>query len=88
MINFGFSYVGLIYLAMLFIPNGIWARNQPAGYSEDAKKESKVLLAFERTGEVLLSVMALIFKDTNVRPGSLWLGWLILSFAAMILYEI
>lgn len=88
MINFGFSYVGLIYLAMLFIPNGIWAKNQPEGYAEDAKKENKILLAFERTGEVMLTVMALIFKDTNVRPGSLWLGWLILSFAAMVLYEI
>ena len=88
MISFGFSYVGLIYLAMLFIPNGIWAKNQPAGYAEDAKKENKILLAFERTGEVLLSVMALIFKDTNVRPKSFWLGWLILSFAAMVLYEI
>lgn len=88
MINFGFSYVGLIYLAMLFIPNGIWAKNQPSGYEEEAKKESKFLLVLERTGEVLLCVMALIFKDTNVRPGSLWLGWLILSFAAMVLYEI
>jgi pimeloyl-ACP methyl ester carboxylesterase/uncharacterized membrane protein len=88
MINFGFSYVGLIYLAMLFIPNGIWAKNQPSGYEEESKKENKILLAFERAGEVLLCVMALIFKDTNVRPGSLWLGWLILSFAAMVLYEI
>lgn len=88
MINFGFSYVGLIYLVMLFVPNGFWAKNQPAGYAEAAKKESPVLLIFERTGEVLLTVMALIFKDTNVRPGSLWIGWLILSFLAMVLYEI
>ena len=71
MINLGFSYVGLIYLAMLFIPNGIWAKNQPEGYAEQEKKENKILLAFERTGEVLLCCMALIFKDTNIRPGSL-----------------
>ncbi|MCR4703626.1 MAG: alpha/beta hydrolase [Saccharofermentans sp.] len=88
MIRFGFSYVGLIYLAMLFIPNGFWAKNKPEGYEEEEKKENKILLVFERTGEVLLCVLALIFRDTNVRPGSLWLGWLILSFAAMVLYEI
>lgn len=88
MISFGFSYVGLIYLIMLFVPNGIWAKNRPQGYEEDAKRESKILLAFERTGEVLLTCLALIFKDTNIRPGSWWLGWLILSFAAMVLYEI
>ncbi len=87
MISFGFSYVGLIYLAMLFIPNGIWAKNRPAGYDEASKKESRFLLIFERAGEVLLSVMAVIFKDNNIRPGSLWTGWLILSFTAMVLYE-
>lgn len=88
MINLGFSYVGLIYLAMLFIPNGIWAKNQPEGYADQARKENKILLAFERAGEVLLCCMALIFKDTNIRPGSLWIGWLIASFLAMVLYEL
>lgn len=29
MFHFGFSYIGLIYLLMLFIPNIIWAKNQP-----------------------------------------------------------
>lgn len=24
--NFGFSYVGLIYLLMLFIPNTLWSK--------------------------------------------------------------
>ena len=87
MINFGFSYVGLIYLVMLFIPNGIWAKNKPEGYDEHEKRENKVLLAFERAGEVLLCCLGLIFKDTNIRPGSLWIGWLIASFIAMVLYE-
>ena len=87
MISFGFSYVGLIYLIMLFVPNGIWAKNKPSGYDESVKRENKILLVFERTGEVLLTCLALIFKDTNIRPGSLWLGWLILSFAMMVLYE-
>lgn len=87
MINFGFSYVGLIYLIMLFVPNIIWAKKKPQGYEEYEKHENRILLAFERTGEVLLSVLALIFKDTNVRPGSWWIGWLAASFLAMVLYE-
>lgn len=41
--NFGFSYVGVIYLLMLFIPNGIWAKNMPEGYLEVAKYENKIL---------------------------------------------
>ena len=88
MIEFGFSYVGLIYLVMLFTPNIIWAHNKPSGYDEAAGRESKVLLFFERTGEVLVSTMALIFPGTNIRPDSIWLGWLICSFAMMVLYEL
>lgn len=26
--NFGFSYIGLVYLAMLFIPNLFWTKKQ------------------------------------------------------------
>lgn len=87
MINFGFSYVGLIFLLMLFIPNIIWSKNKPEGYEEASKEESKILLAFERTGEVLLTVLALIIKDNNIRPGSWWIGWLVAAFLAMVLYE-
>ncbi|MBQ1292698.1 MAG: hypothetical protein IIY21_01555, partial [Clostridiales bacterium] len=87
MINFGFSYVGLIYLAMLFIPNIIWAKNKPEGYEEYAKNENRILLFFERAGEVLVSCLILITKDTNVRPSSWWIGWLIASFLCMVLYE-
>ena len=39
MFTFGFSYVGVIYLLMLFIPNIIWAKNKPKGY--DASDENK-----------------------------------------------
>jgi len=88
MVNFGFSYVGFIYLIMLFTPNILWAHHKPEGYDEAVKHESKVLLFFERVGEVLVSALALIFSDTNIRPDSLWLGWLIVSFAMMVLYEL
>lgn len=31
--HLGFSYVGLVFLLMLMIPNLIWTKNQPQGYS-------------------------------------------------------
>jgi len=43
--HFGFSYVGLIFLVMLFVPNIIWAKHQPQGYDQYAKNENKILLA-------------------------------------------
>ena len=32
--HFGFSYVGLIFLAMLMLPNIIWTKNQPKDYEK------------------------------------------------------
>lgn len=84
--HFGFSYVGLIFLLMLFISNIIWARNKPRGYTADG--ENRVLLAFERVGEVLVTACALIFDDFNLRGWSAWTWWLIASFALMIMYEL
>ena len=40
--HFGFSYVGLIFMIMLMVPNIIWAKNQPQGYI--AENENKVLV--------------------------------------------
>ena len=85
--HFGFSYVGLIYLLMLFIPNIIWTKNQPKDYEKYSKNENKILLVFERAGEVLVTCLVLIFKDFNINI-SLWIIWLIVSFLLMILYEI
>ena len=66
--HLGFSYVGLIFLLMLFIPNIAWMRNKPEGYFPEV--ENKILLAFERAGEIL----------TN------WTWWLIIAFAFMAMY--
>ena len=88
MFHFGFSYVGLIYLLMLFIPNGIWAKNQPEGYEKYVKNENKILQMFERIGEVLVCCLVLIFSDFNIRFHSIWCLWLIVSFLLMLLYEI
>jgi hypothetical protein len=84
--HLGFSYVGLIYLLMLFIPNIIWSRNQPVDY--DNTRENKILLLFERVGQVCCTCSVLIFSDFNIAPPSAWSLWLIVSFLLMILYEI
>ena len=86
--NFGFSYVGLIFLIMLMLPNLAWTKNQPKDYEKYVVNENKVLLALERIGEVLVSCATLIFSDFNFRPWSSRSWWLVLSFALMVLYEI
>lgn len=45
--HFGFSYMGLIFLLLLFIPNIIWTKNMPEGYSSDG--ENKVLLIQQKS---------------------------------------
>ena len=86
--NFGFSYVGLIYLAMLMIPNIIWAKNKPVNYEQYAGKENKILQMLERAGEVLVSGITLVFSDFNLRPWTPWSWWLIVSFLLMVMYEV
>lgn len=87
-IHFGFSYVGLIFLIMLFIPNIIWSKNLPKDYLKYVKKENKVLLMLERIGESLVSFLCLIFSDFNINKISCWSIILLIAFLLMILYEI
>ena len=86
--HFGFSYVGLIYLIMLMTPNMLWTKNKPKDYDKYDGNENKVLLAFERVGEVLVSTAAVIFTDFNLRSWTPWSLWLVVSFALMLLYEV
>ena len=85
--SFGFSYIGLIYMLMIEIPNIIWARKKPQGY--DPSGENKVLFVFERIGQVLCTASILLFADYNppytFEP---WTAWFILSVLLMILYEV
>ncbi len=85
--NFGFSYVGLVYLLMLFIPNLFWTKYKPADYEKYVKNENKILKLFESTGQVLVTCIVLIFKDFNIRFGSWRIIWLTVSFIFMVLYE-
>lgn len=84
--HIGFSYVGLIFLLLLIIPNLVWTRNMPQGYTSE--NENKILLAFERTGEILTSGCALVFSDFNFREWSGWSWWLAAAVALMVLYEL
>lgn len=85
--HFGFSYVGLIFLLMLFVPNALWTKFQPKDYEKYAQNENRLLLALERIGEVAVTCLVLIFRDFNVRLEP-WLAWLIAAFALMVLYEV
>lgn len=83
--HLGFSYMGLIFLLMLIIPNLIWAKKKPHGY--DFRNENKVLLTFERVGQVLVSCIVLIFEDFNLQKWSPWSCWLIAAIVLMAAYE-
>jgi len=82
--TFGLSYVGLAYLVALWVPNAIWARQHPAWH--DPSGENRVLLVFERVGQVLCTAAILIFCDTNPHGIEPWLGWFVASVLLMILY--
>lgn len=83
--HLGFSYVGLIFLLMLMIPNLIWTKYQPEGY--DSQGENQVLLIFERVGQVLVTCGSLVFSDLNLRSWTPWSLWLVAAAIFMILYE-
>lgn len=84
--HIGFSYVGFIFLLLLMIPNLIWTRNMPQGYT--AENENKILSFFERAGEILTSGCALVFSDFNFHEWSSWSWWLAAAVVLMLLYEL
>ena len=86
--KWGVSVTGIVFLLMLFIPNIIWGRNQPAGYEESAKHENKIFLGLERTGEALVSTLLLIDRRLDKFSISPRLGYIILALVLMVLYEL
>jgi hypothetical protein len=83
--HFGFSYIGLIFLLMLIAPNFLWARRKPEDY--DPTDENKILLLFERAGQVLCTATILLFSDYNPQTLNAWAIWLFASVLLMLLYE-
>ena len=88
MFHMGFSYIGVLFLVMLFVPNIIWAKNKPADYDKYVGNENKFLLILERAGECATSALVLVFSDFNIRPFTIWSLWLIAAFICMVLYEL
>ena len=86
--HFGFSYIGVLMLLMLFIPNIIWTKNKPSGYEQYVGQENKILLTLERIGQVSVSFLCLVFSDFNIGTPFPWSLWLLGAFILMILYEI
>jgi len=84
--HIGFSWVGLLFLAMLMLPNLLWTKNQPEGYSSEG--ESKILVFLERAGEISAVCTLLVFSDLNPRrEAGLWNLWLAAAGVFMVLYE-
>ena len=75
--RFGFSYIGLIWLIMLFVPNMIWTKNKPQDYEKHTEGENKVLLALERIGQFIVTPVALIFSDFNFKGWNFWVVMLL-----------
>lgn len=68
--------------------NIIWSKNKPKEYDKYVKNENKLLLLFERIGEILVTCLSLIFSDFNINKISSWTIILLIAFILMILYEI
>ncbi|MDR0886627.1 MAG: hypothetical protein LBN22_09820 [Clostridiales Family XIII bacterium] len=83
--HLGFSYIGLVFLLMLIIPNLIWVRNQPQTY--DSSDENRILSIFERVGQALVTVSVLIFSDFNPQRVTAWTLWFFAAAVSMLLYE-
>ena len=83
MMNFDFSFVSLLFLIMLFVPNVIWSKHQPKDYEIYSGNENRILFAFERVGQILVTVFSL-FCGARFHFSLL----LILGFVFMMLYEL
>lgn len=86
--EWGISIVGITFLLMLFTPNIIWSKNLPEGYEESAKHESRFLLAFERTGEMLATVFMLTDRRLDSFSLSPRSGYPVIALILMIMYEL
>lgn len=86
-VHFGFSYIGCIFLIMLMVPNLIWTKHKPKDYEKYVGNENKLLLSFERIGQVLVTCFVLLFDDFNINEYSYQTILLLAAFLFMLLYE-
>lgn len=55
--HFGFSYMGLLFLALLIIPNLIWTRHQPRDYDKYVGNENRLLGIYGKNLPMLAAVV-------------------------------
>lgn len=84
---FGFSYIGLIFLIMLMVPNLLWTKNKPKDYEKYVGNENRVLLTLERIGQAAVIAWSLV-SDFNVWPINRWSIFLLIAAILMVLYEL
>lgn len=84
--HLGFSWVGVLFLCALFVPNALWARNPPPGYAELSASENRALGVLERIGQACTCVCAVICAS----PAGFswpWVLWLVGALVLMTAYE-
>lgn len=85
-LRFGFSWLGAVYLALLFIPNGIFASSPPAEFSALSAGEPTVLVSLERTGQALACIF--VVCTAKLQPGRSHVWLLYLAGILMGVYEL
>ena len=80
----GFSYIGLLFLCCLFVPNILFVKHAPKDPVHF--KQNRFLLTLERAGQALCTTVVLIFDDFNMHALSPWTLWLAAAFVLMALY--
>jgi len=84
--TFGFSWIGLVFMLSLEVPNILWARRQPAGY--DPSGEPRALRLIERVGQVLCTATVLLLRPPPLTGSPWpWAWWLIAAIVLMLIYE-
>lgn len=82
----GFSWLGLLFLICLFVPNILFGQNMPQDYKELSAEEPAGLLMLERTGQATVSFLILFARDFAWTTWTSWSGWLLLGWVAVALY--
>lgn len=88
MLNFGISYISLILIFLMAVPNIIWTKAMPVDYEEKPLKERKVFQILEQAGRIVSIILAVIFSDFNINEVSAWIFWLILAFVMILCYYV
>ena len=72
-------------MLMLMVPNIIWTWHKPNGY--DPSGESRILLVFERAGQILSTATILFFNYIDPKCLGTRTAWLAASVLLMFIYE-